>query len=452
VAIGAAAGLVVESVVRVPSLSAPQRRLRVGRPLWLPDTARVQQRYPVLSGHHDTGVAVVGGGMTGALVAHAFASAGIATTVLEGAVVGSGSTAASSALLLKEPDLELTQLTARYGAGASRRIWELSHQSVDQLVALLKRLRIRCDLKTRDAVYYATTAEAADRLRHESALRARLGFDAEWLGPAQIRRRTGIAAHGAILSKGAQFDPYRACVGILRRASAADAQVFERSEVRRIEQAHDGVRIRTRQGMLRAERVVIATGYATPQFRPLAGRFQMYRTYVLATEPVDRVQRDDVGLSDVMVWDTERPYHYARWTPEHRLLLGGEDRLVRPGQRRRQQSMTAARDLLAYFEARLPGLATVRTERAWEGLFAMTSDGLPYIGPHRRYPHHWFALGYGGNGMTFGFLAARLLLERWQGVDSQDHALIDCVRADDRPFRSLHRGKRRTPRMLTAID
>jgi glycine/D-amino acid oxidase-like deaminating enzyme len=176
-----------------------------------------------------------------------------------------------------------------------------------------------------------------------------------------------MAGHGAILSKGsAQFDPYRACVGILGSASAAGAQVFERSGVRRIEKTHDGVRIRTRQGTLHADRVVIATGYATPQFRPLAGRFRMYRTYVLATEPIDRVQRADVGLSDVMVWDTERPYHYARWTPQHRLLLGGEDRLIEPGQRRRQQSKIAARDLRTYFEARLPALATVRTERAWE--------------------------------------------------------------------------------------
>ncbi len=382
-----------------------------------------------MSGQHDTAIAVVGGGMTGALVAHAFASAGVSTTVLEGAIVGRGSTAASSALLLKEPDCELTQLTEQYGARASRRIWDLSHQSVDQLVTLLKRLRIRCDLKRRDAVYYATTAQAAERLRRECERRVRSGFEAEWLGPAQLRRLTGMAGHGAILSKrSAQFDPYRACVGILRHASVAGAQVFERSEVRRIEKARDGVRIRTRQGTLHAERVVIATGYATPQFRPLVGRFRMYRTYVLATEPMDKAQRNDVGLSDVMVWDTERPYHYARWTPDHRLLLGGEDRLVQRGQRRGQQSRTAARDLRAYFEARLPALATVRTERAWEGLFAMTADSLPYIGPHRRYPRHWFALGYGGNGMTFGVLAARLLLERWQGLKSRDHALFDFAR------------------------
>ena len=412
-------------------MSGPLRRLRVGAPVWLP--AAVERRYPALSGAHDTCVAVVGGGITGALVAQAFASAGIATTLLEAARVGRGSTAASSALLLKEPDLDLVRLTQRYGARSSRRIWEVSHQSVAHLIALLKRLHIRCDLQTRDAVYYATTAQAAARLRQECDLRLGAGFDAEWLSPARLRRLTGIAGHGAIRSKrGGQFDPYRACVGLVRAASAAGAEVYERSEVRRIDQVDQGVRLATGGGTLHARRVIVATGYATPRFRPLAGRFRMYRTYVLATEPLDRAQRDDVGLSDVMVWDTERPYHYARWTPDHRLLLGGEDRAVVPGQRHRHQSRTAVRDLRAYFDARFPALATVRTERAWEGLFAMTADSLPFIGPHRRYPRHWFALGYGGNGMTFAFLAARLLLERWQGVSSRDHTLFEFGRHRNR--------------------
>jgi glycine/D-amino acid oxidase-like deaminating enzyme len=73
-------------------------------------------------------------------------------------------------------------------------------------------------------------------------------------------------------------------------------------------------------------------------------------------------------------------------------------------------------------------VSAIETECAWEGLFAMTPDSFPYIGPHGRYPRHWFALGYGGNGMTFGFMAARLLLERWQGVTSRDHALFEFGR------------------------
>jgi glycine/D-amino acid oxidase-like deaminating enzyme len=363
--------------------------------------------------------------MTGALVAHAFASAGIAATVLEAAVAGSGSTAASSALLLQEPDLELTQLTKRHGSRRSRRIWQLSHDSVRQLIALLKRLRIRCALTNRSAVYYTTDAAAARSLRRELELRVKSGFEADWLSAGELRRATGISGRGAIRTGGgAQFDPYRACIGILRSAAASGAQVFERSEVRRIETRGDRVRIRTREGTLEAERVVIATGYATPQFRPLAGRFRMYRTYVLATAPLRAVQRHELGLSDVMVWNTERPYHYARWTPDHRLLMGGGDRLIRPGQRRRQQFKTASRELREYFETALPALAAIQTDFAWEGLFAMTPDSLPYIGPHARYPRHWFALGYGGNGMTFGFLAARLLVERWQGAESRDHELF----------------------------
>ena len=154
----------------------------------------------------------------------------------------------------------------------------------------------------------------------------------------------------------------------------------------------------------------------------------MYRTYVVATEPISAHERRELGLSDVMVWDTERPYHYARWTPDHRLLMGGGDRLVRRGVRRQQQFATAVKELRAYFETRLPALSGINTEFAWEGLFAMTPDTFPYIGPHRRYPRHWFALGYGGNGMTFGFLAARLLLERWLRTKSRDRALFEFGR------------------------
>ncbi len=354
--------------------------------------------------------------MTGALVAHAFASAGISTIVLDAGVVGRGSTAASSALLLQEPDMELLQLEGRYGARASRRIWQIGHESVRDLIALLRRLHIRCDLAKRDVVYYATNADEEARLHHEFRRRLRAGFEGEWLGAGELRRVTGIAGRGAIRTSGsAQFDPYRACVGVLRSAVREGAQLFERSEVRRVQAGRDRVRLHTAAGTVDARRVVIATGYATPRFRPLAGRFRLYRTYVLTTEPMGAAERRDLGLTDVMVWDAERPYHYARWTPEHRLLLGGGDRRIRAGQRRRAQFERATRELRDYFETQLPLLATIKTELAWEGVFATTPDSLPYIGPHRRYPGHWFALGYGGNGMTFGPLAARLLLERWQG-------------------------------------
>ena len=374
---------------------------------------------------------MVGGGLTGALVAHAFAEANVSVTLVEAALVGCGSTAASSALLLQEPDLSLRELRKRYGAIASRRLWRLSQDAVRELIALLRRLDIRCDLAEREAIYYALDGKGRDELLREFELRTREGFQAHWLTPGRLRTVTGIPGHGAILTRGgAQIDPYRACVGLLRAASDSGAEVFERTPVRRIDSRGGCVTLHTRDGAIEAKRVVIATGYATPYFRPLAGRFRMFRTYVLATKPVNAAHRAELGLSDVMVWDTNRPYHYARWTADHRLLLGGADRRVRIGQRRDQQFKRATGELRAYFETLLPALAEIETEAAWEGLFAITPDSFPYIGPHRRYPGHWFALGYGGNGMTFGSLAARLLLERWQGQMSPDHRLFGFDRAE----------------------
>jgi glycine/D-amino acid oxidase-like deaminating enzyme len=154
----------------------------------------------------------------------------------------------------------------------------------------------------------------------------------------------------------------------------------------------------------------------------------MLQTYVVATEPLPRQARRDLGLANVMLWDTGRPYYYARWSVEGRLLLGGGDRPAVVGQPRVAAFRAGVANVRGYFERLYPAIKHVRTE-AWEGLFATTPDGLPYIGLHRRYPRHLFALGYGGNGITFAFLASRLLLEQLSGSPSDDHELFAFGRA-----------------------
>jgi hypothetical protein len=44
---------------------------------------------------------------------------------------------------------------------------------------------------------------------------------------------------------------------------------------------------------------------------------------VLATRPIAKRERAALGLGDVLLWEASNPYHYGRWTSDHRLLLGG---------------------------------------------------------------------------------------------------------------------------------
>jgi glycine/D-amino acid oxidase-like deaminating enzyme len=345
--------------------------------------------------------------------------------VLEADRVGLGSTAASSALLLQEPDARLAALTDRHGARTARRLWRISHDAARDLIALLTRLMPAGAVATPDTVYYTTEADAVAPLHAEHVARQRAGFEATWLTPRMLREETGLPGRAGIRTRGnAHCDPFRACDAVAHEAVRRGARIFERSPVRRIEAGRSGVEVRTARGVVEARQVVIATGYATRQFRPLAGRFQMSYTYVVATPPLDARARRELGLADVMLWDTRRRYHYARWTADHRLLLGGADRPLRGGRPASARLATAIADIRAHFERVLPALADLSIAHAWEGRFANTPDSLPYVGPHRRYPGHAFALGYGGNGMTFGSLAGRLLVEQFLGRRTRDHALF----------------------------
>lgn len=174
--------------------------LRLGTPVWLDRRSR-RQTYQSLRGHHEVDVAIVGGGITGSAVAALFAMAGIRIGLVEAALVGRGSTAASTALLLREPDLGLRDLGRRYGAARARRIWQLSADATRDFVRTIRRLEIECELTKRDSVYYTLAPESVPELHAEYARRCSAGFAGDWLTPGALRRLTGISGRGAIRTR-----------------------------------------------------------------------------------------------------------------------------------------------------------------------------------------------------------------------------------------------------------
>lgn len=374
-----------------------------------------------MHGAHAADVVVIGGGITGCVSALLFARAGLRVVLLEAKRVGRGSTAASTALLMQEPDVDFRDLSARHGGAHARRVWLRGARSLRGLTALLRRGRIDASLEVLPSVYWTRDSTIAKDLRRELARRRDAGLSGAWLSTEALQRATGVAGAGGILTRGnAQVDPYKACIGIAALARDAGARLFEHSAVRRVRGSRQGVHVVLDRGEVRADWALIATGYATAEFKPLAGRFRMTNTYVIATPRISAPLRRRMGLGRLMLWDTDVPYHYARWTPDHRVLLGGEDQ-PRVGRRPRRSAIRkhAAR-LMSHLASLYPVLDRLAPEYAWEGLFATSPDGLPYIGLHRRYPRHLFALGYGGNGMTFGYMAAEILLRYVRGKETTE--------------------------------
>ena len=404
-------------------------RLRLGRSYWLDVFAGTPPRWPPLHGAQRADIAIIGGGITGCAAAWLFAKAGASVVLVDAARVGRGSTAASTALLMQEPDADLLDLARRYGHANAARIWRCARRAVGDLTHSLDELRVS-SVESLPSVYVCRQARQIPTLRREARARRRARVRGTWVDACRVRDVTGLAAAGGILTAGnACVDPYAACLAFAREATRRGGRLFEYSPVRAVHATRDGVTVQLDRGTVSAARAIVATGYATPEFEPLAARFRMKNTYVIATSRLDAAQRRRVGLSDVMVWDTGRPYYYLRWTPDHRLLFGGLDRPKQPASIRPAALRHRAGMLMKALVRWYPALDGLRPEYAWEGLFATTPDGLPYIGPHHRYPRQLFALGYGGNGMTLGFFAAQALVRMALGRPRPTDSLFGFARS-----------------------
>jgi glycine/D-amino acid oxidase-like deaminating enzyme len=352
-------------------------------------------------------VVVLGGGISGALIADELSAHGHEVVVIDRRDVGWGSTAASTALLQYEIDTPMTELARRYGEADAVLAYRSCAEAIPLLQAKAAEVRDVGFVRTR-SLYYASRHRDLHALRGEIELRARHGFAVQWRDRDAMRARHGFDAPGAILSDvAARVDPYRMACRLLARLEKRGVGVFDRTTVASIQASSRGVNLRTPEGFtVRAGHVVLAAGYEAQQW--LDQRIAKNRSsYAFISDPIDAAALG--ALADTLLWETARPYLYLRSTDDGRLLVGGEDDAVDLPARRDGRVESKARKLLRKVQALFPALP-LAIDFAWAGTFAETSDGLPFFGPHPQHgPRVHFAMAYGGNGITYSMVGAGLL-------------------------------------------
>lgn len=395
--------------------------LRSGTAFW-PLHNGLMHSYPPLRAPGRSDVVVIGAGITGALLADALTQAGLGVTVLDRRDVASGSTSVSTALLQYEIDTNLVDLTRMIGQADAERAYRLCQGAIDQIGELTRGLPDDCGFTRRGSLYYASRRRDARTLREEHAARTRAGLEVEYLDAREVQTRFGLSVPAALFSRdGAEVDPYRLAQHLLWRAQSRGACVHDRSEVTRLDQRAGGYTVHTSRGVqLEASRVIVAAGYEAERFlgRRLA---RLKNSYALVSEPLP--EGADPWPTGCLLWETARPYLYARMTADRRVLVGGEDDDHHDPARRDRALAGKQRRLERKLERLLPGL-DLEVAYAWAGTFGETQDGLAYIGARPGDPRLLFALGYGGNGITYSVQAARLLTDHILGRPAPDLRLF----------------------------
>lgn len=373
--------------------------------------------YPALTASAKTDVVIIGGGISGALAAYYMVKAGIDCIVVDGRTIGLGSTCASTSLLQYEIDVPLQLLIAKIGSRNAVRAYKACGKSIDTLAAIAKKIGFP-EFDRRKSLYFAAHEKDISLLRGEYEVRKQNGFKVHYLDGDAVQKKFGFTSPGAILSEqAAQADAYQFTYALHQYGISRGLKVYDRTYIKKIQRHKKGVTLKTEAGFsINARKVICATGYeATELIRKKIVTLQS--TYATISENIpDGIE---TWAGEALLWNTASPYLYLRHTSDNRIVIGGRDEpFYNPARRDkliRRKSALLAKD----FQRLFPDIP-FKNEFSWTGTFGSTADGLPFIGAYPRLDHTYFALGFGGNGITFSLIAAEMLTALFLGKKHKD--------------------------------
>lgn len=374
--------------------------------------------YPKLDQSIETDIVIVGGGISGALTAYYLTEAGLNCILVDARTIGLGSTCASTSLLQYELDTSLYDLTKQIGYENAVKAYRQCAAAIDTLQGIAEKINFQF-FEKKSSLYFASHKNYAPFLKNEYELRKKSGFNVHYLEKKEIQENFGFYSNAGILSeKGATTDAYQLTHALLQSCIKKGLKVFDRTEISKIKYGKNGLKLFTpKKHIISARKMVNATGYEITEMihKKLV---RLSSTYVIASEQIQRPVLDEKTI----FWNTSNPYLYMRTTFDNRIFVGGRDEPYTSAIRRDKLIKSKSSQLKNDFNKLFPDVE-FNTEFSWAGIFGSTKDSLPYIGTFEKTPHTYYALGFGGNGITFSVIAAEIICDLIREVHKSDISL-----------------------------
>lgn len=362
-------------------------------PVW--DDAKFA-RYPRVTKNLTFDVVVIGGGITGLTAAYLLKKAGKRVCLLERTRLGQGDTGCTTAHLTSVTDLRLAPMARQFGKDTARAVWASGAVAMNTIEDIAREEAIDCEFRRVPGFLHASL-EVGDAkpgtLQADFDMSRELGIDATFLKSVPLVNRPGIR-----FSNQAKFHPLKYLSALAKIIHGDGCSIFEQSEAEDFLQRPWGVKANGRH--IRCSYIVIAThvplqgktGLVSAML--LQSKLAPYSSYVISAQIAAG------HWHEACYWDTSDPYYYLRIDQRPQgayAIFGGQDHKTG------QADNTAER--FALLGQRLQKiLPQAKIDRHWSGQVVETNDGLPYIGETAE--RQFVATGYGGNGMTFGTVAA----------------------------------------------
>ncbi|WP_343660753.1 FAD-dependent oxidoreductase [Chryseobacterium sp.] len=372
--------------------------LKSNEPFWLLKNGLLAS-YPSLKSNESCDVLIVGGGITGSLIAHQMIEDGYDTILIDKREICNGSTSATTSMLQYEIDVPLYELIEQIGEKGAVLSYKACSDAIDIIEKLAKLIRSDAGFKRKKSLYYASKKKDVAWLKKEFEARKNAGFEVKWLSEDQILEQFGFEnTYGGILSKqGASIDAFQFAHELFQHNVKKGLKIFDKTEMVEVEE-HKGFNLVTVDNgyQIKAKKIIYCIGYESKNL--LKENFVTLKSTYAVVSEIDKSKFKNI--TSTLVWNTDDPYLYMRTTDDGRLLMGGEDEDFYNAEKRDAILNIKEKRIIKTLKKIKPDYHFY-PDFVWAGTFGETKDGLPYISEHKKFKNSYFVLGFGGNGITF---------------------------------------------------
>ncbi len=362
--------------------------------------------WPQAQGQMTADLCVIGGGLTGLSAALHASQGGLSVIVLEAARVGWGASGRSGGQIGSGLNWAQRKLAHHLGKATARAIWQETETAKAWLYEFIATHVPEAKLQYGILNAALTRGDVEQSLENTRWIADHYGYETQVLSQDEVIGRIGTRAYlGGVLDPGAGFcHPLAVTLALGQVARSADAWIYERSEVLRLDRQKDHWQVTTRQASVKARTVLQATnGLGAQLTRASGARILPLNNYIAVTEPLDPPPMQD----RLAVSDSRFVVNYFWQTEDGRLLYGGGESYGR----------RFPRDIAAKVRSNLarvyPHYAKADITHAWGGTLAVTPTRLPYIA--QASPGLFIAGGYSGHGLALAPHAGRAVAEHLLG-------------------------------------
>lgn len=371
-----------------------------------------------LSRDIDVDVAIIGSGFTGLATALFLAREhGIRATVLEANQVIWGCTGRNGGQGQNACGrLHRSQWIGRWGKEIALKLDAEVREGFETFRRLVA--EIPCDAQAGGHLYVAHREKKMRFLRHEAkVMRDVFGYDTRVLGVADLHRsfvKDAEAAGALHEPDGIGVHPVKLAQGLLRMARALGVKVHPASPLLRYATRHGVHHLTTPGGTLRARAIAFATGgYTSNGLHPsLDSKIMPILSNSIVTRVLTREELEETNfLTTQVITDTRTLRFYYRKLPDNRVQIGSRSSITGADASNPRHLQLLVEGLARKF----PALKGIEVDYSWWGWVDVSHDMMPrIIQPDSRHSV-FYALGYGGNGVSFSAHAGRRMAQRIAG-------------------------------------